>query len=185
MIYFAAMLFALALVQTQDGPAAPRLPQARFPAEVTSIEGKIIDVAKLAQGQPVVVVTLKATWCRVCQEQLYRIKARLSRSHCRVTFLVLSPGPREDLKKIRERIGFPFPFVEDRGLVIARSLGLQMSETEILPAMFILRSDRSVGWIQMGRGPAHFGDRELLEKLDCADLFRSAARQTEMNPRTM
>lgn len=29
---------------------------------------------------------------------------------------------------------------------------------------------------ETGRGPDRFGDRELLETLDCADLFRSAAR---------
>lgn len=165
---FATMLVALALAQTQGSPPAP---QPRFPARVKSVEGKIIDVGKLAKEQRVVVITLKATWCPVCQEQLYRIKKRLPLSYCGVTFLVLSPGPKEDLKIIQKRTGFPYPFIEDRDLAIARSLGLQMNKTEIRPAMIILRKDRTVGWIQEGRGQRYFGDPELLKELRCADLI--------------
>ena len=182
MKYLAPLLVAFALVHPHNGTTAPQLPQVRFPERVTSVEGKLIDVAKLGREQRVVVVTLKATWCRVCQEQLYRIKARLPLSHCGVTFLVLSPGPVEALKSIQKRTGFPYPFVEDRDLAIAKSLGLKMSEAEMMPAILILRRDRSVGWMLRGRGPSSFPDRELLDEIDCAGLLRSAAATDARTP---
>ena len=147
-----------------------RLPAAKFPAAVRGVDGETIDVAALAKMHRLVVVTLKATWCEVCQRQLQRIKKKLPESKaCGLSFLVLAPGPSRELKAIRGKIGFPFPFVEDKGLRIAASLGLRMGEDEILPAIFILREDLTVGWMQAGRGEGAYGDPALFAAAQCAE----------------
>lgn len=152
------------------GEESQRLPDAGFPEKVTAIDGQTLDVKQLAAKKTLVVVTLKATWCEVCQEQLLRIKKRLSESQtCGLSYLVLAPGPRKDLLEIQEKIGFPYPFIEDQNLRIAKSLGLQMSEEEIFPAILVLRKDLKVGWMQTGRSEGYFGDPELLKEVRCAE----------------
>ena len=141
-------------------------PEEPFPAAVKDIDGNRIDVARLAREKLITVVTLKATWCPVCQEQLRRLKESMSRINTqRVTFLVLSPGPEKDLHAIKERIGFPYPFIEDRNLEIAKSLGLKMGEKEIVPAILILNRERKIRWMQSGRNGWYFGDEELLKEI--------------------
>ena len=144
----------------------------KFPAEVTAADGQKIDVAALAKAQRVVVVTLKATWCQVCQQQLVRIKRQLDQiEHCSVSFLVLSPGSAADLTTIRQRTDFPYPFVPDPGLKIGNKMGLVLNaeEEELIPAIFILNPDRTIGWIQLGRNSVRYGDSELLVEMDCGD----------------
>ncbi len=161
------MVFLLAVnAQEQD---SQRLPEKRFLEKVVAIDGRTVDVKALAQNKTLVVVTLKATWCPVCQSQLMRIKERLSESEaCGISYLVLAPGPREELLEIQKKIKFRFPFIEDKDLQIAKSLGLQMSEEEILPAIFILTKDLKVGWMQAGRSDAQYGDPALFEEVRCA-----------------
>lgn len=140
----------------------------RFPAAVVDIDGNSIRIDDLARSHNLVVVTLKAPWCPVCQQQLRRLVALLPKlRQCDVTFVVLSPGPAEELAAIRSRTGFEFPFVADTGLAIARSLGLAMNEDEIYPCMLQILPDRSIGWRQMGRNGAYFGDGELKRYFDC------------------
>jgi len=140
-----------------------------FPAKVlTDIEGKAVDVEKLAATHNLVVVTLKATWCPVCQRQLLRLKKILPMLKlCRVTFIVLAPGPAKELAKIKKRTGFDFPFVQDQGLVIARSLGIARNGNQILPCMLHVLPDLKIGWWQLGRNGAYFGDRELEDYFKC------------------
>ena len=138
----------------------------RFPITVTSTEGVNIDITRLVQTQTVIVVTLKATWCPVCQEQLLRLQRILPRiNRWKVTFLVLSPGPPQELEEIRKRTQFPYPFIEDVGLRIAHQLGLRMGTQMIRPSMFILDRDRRIKWLQSGRSSFYYGDEELLEKI--------------------
>lgn len=99
-----------------------------------------------------------------------RIKKRLTESEaCGISYLVLAPGPRKQLLEIQKKIRFPFPFIEDTDFRIAKSLGLQMSEDEILPSIFILTGDLKVGWMQAGRSDLNYGDPALFEKIKCAD----------------
>jgi len=154
-----------------DFPAAEQsaLPESKFPAVLTDVFGNTIKVKDLVQEKTVVVVTLKATWCQICQEQLRRIKATLSESkNCNVTYLVLSPGPTKDLQEIKKQTDFPFPFIEDKGLIIAASLGLKMAPEQIFPSIFILNKKLKVAWLQKGRNGLFYGDPELLKKLNCA-----------------
>ncbi|MFQ5513433.1 MAG: redoxin domain-containing protein [Myxococcota bacterium] len=139
-----------------------------FPNTLVDVDGRKLDVAALVKRHTVVVVTLKATWCPVCRRQLARLKELLPELEpCGVSFLVLAPGPAEELREIKKRTRFPYPFVEDAGLGIARGLGLLLNEREIMPAIFSLSPDRTVGWMQRGRSGRYFGDPELLQKLAC------------------
>ena len=141
-------------------------PQTQFPEKIADINGRLIDVGKLAMEKTVTVVTLKATWCPICQEQLIRLKNNLQLiDTSRVTFLVLSPGPTNELLEIKKSTGFPYPFIEDKNLRITKSLGLDMSEREITPSIFILNKQRNIRWMQKGRSGWYYGDEELLNEI--------------------
>ena len=165
-----ALLCLITFICTGDVWSQGDAPLLRFPATVSTIEGEQLDLKKIATKHTLVVVTLKATWCPVCQSQLARIKSKLSEiKPCGVSFLVLAPGPKSQLRSIKKKIGFPYPFVEDVDLTIAKKLGLQLSEREIVPSIFILNSDLSVGWMQRGRNARSYGDSALLEKINCGN----------------
>jgi peroxiredoxin len=150
-----------------SGPEGGRS-QARFPASLTDIDGNLLDMESLARDKNLVVVTLKATWCPVCQRQLVRLRERLpDLEACGVTFVILAPGPAAELAAIRERTGFDFPFVADEGLKIAGPLGLTLSAEEMLPCMLQILPDGRIGWRQLGRNGAYFGDAALEEYFDC------------------
>jgi len=141
-------------------------PPPKFPAEVKNLDGETIDVAALVSSQTVVVVTLKATWCPVCHEQLIRLKERLDRVNTfNVTFLVLSPGPGDELAAVKRRTAFPYPFIEDENLRIAKRLNLHINDELIQPCIFILNRDREIRWLQWGRNGWYFGDKELLQEI--------------------
>jgi peroxiredoxin len=141
------------------------------PAELRDVRGERVDVAALASHDRLVFVTLKATWCGVCRQQLARLRAQLARLRgCGATFVVLSPGPRDALRQIAETSDFPYPFVEDEGLALARSADLVLAPDQIVPALFAVNARREIVWLQRGRSGASFGDEALLEHLDCAPL---------------
>ena len=172
-IYYAVFqtsIFPILLLLLSVGVASAEkidsLPQAQFPEKIADINGRLINVGKLAGEKTVTVVTLKATWCPVCQEQLIRLKNNLHLIDTdRVTFLVLSPGPLNELLEIKKNTGFPYPFIEDKKLRITKSLGLDMSESEITPSIFILNKHRNIRWMQRGRSGWYYGDEELLNEI--------------------
>lgn len=142
-----------------------------LPAQLVDVGGAVVDVTGLARSHKLFFVTLKATSCPVCHAQLKRLGEQLARLRsCDATFIVVSPGPREDIERIRSETGFPFPFVEDRDLSLADSIGLRLSATEMTPAIFAVDENREIVWTQQGRSGLYFGDPELLEYLDCAAL---------------
>ncbi len=143
----------------------------QLPAQLTDIRGQQIDVAASARSSKLFIVTVKATSCPVCRAQLERLKQQLPRLRsCEASFIVISPGPREEIAKLANETGFPFPFVEDRGLALATKLGLRLSATELTPAILGIDQDRQVAWQQRGRSGLYFGDPELLKYLDCPAL---------------
>ena len=81
------------------------------------------------------------------------------------TFIVLSPGPADELRKVRKRTEFPYPFVEDKGL--AKKLKLQIAADQIQPAIFAVNKKRKIAWMQLGRNGSYYGDKELQKYLDC------------------
>lgn len=150
-----------------DPPAS----KAVFPKTSTDIDGNPIDVAALAATGKLVVVTLKATWCPVCQEQLVRLRKLLPRfQSCGASFIVLAPGPTEELRQIAHDSRFPYPFIEDHDLAIARAADLVLAADQIAPAIFMLDEQRGIAWLQRGRSGVYYGDGELLDRLGCDPL---------------
>ena len=139
-----------------------------FPEIITDIDGNPINLKELTAQKTVTIITMKAPDCPVCQTQILRIMQNFDKlSVCNVTFLVLSPAPIEKLHKAKELTKFPFPFIVDQELKIARSLDLIINETQILPSILILNDKLEVEWAQRGRNALYFGDPELMKHLRC------------------
>ena len=139
-----------------------------FPEIITDIDGDTINLKELTTQKTVAVITMKAPDCPVCQTQLLRIMQNFDKlSACNVTFLVLAPGPIDKLQKAKELTKFPFPFIVDQNLKIARLLDLIINETQILPSILILNDKLEVEWAQRGRNALYFGDPELMKRLKC------------------
>ena len=114
-------LNALPEKETKETEQSPVLPP-----ELVDLEGQTIDLLKLAQKKRLFFVTLKATWCAVCANQLIRLaKLKTRLNNCGATFVVLAPGPRKELKAIKKRTGFHYPFVEDKDLKLDSRLDLE------------------------------------------------------------
>jgi len=166
--FLALVLSTAACTLAGAPPAISAADRARFPEHVETIDGEAIDLAAIAKTKTLVVVTVKATWCPVCRRQLERIQEkRTELERCGVSFVVLGPGPREELRKLRDETGSPDPFVEDRDLAIAGRLGLRLGEDQIEPAILILEPDLEIGWAQLGRSERFYGDGALQRKVDC------------------
>ena len=116
-----------------------------------------------------VVITLKTAECPVCQQQLIRIKDNLHEfATCNVTFLVLSPGSIDKIKKAKSITKFQFPFIMDEDLEISKSFDLIIDEKQILPSILILNEKLGIEWEQRGRNAFFFGDPELMKILKCS-----------------
>ena len=139
-----------------------------FPEIITDIDGTTINLKEITTQKTVAVITTKSSDCPVCQTQILRIIQNFDKlSSCNVTFLVLAPGPINKLKKAKELTKFPFPFIVDQELKIAKSLDLIINETQILPSILILNDKLEVEWAQRGRNALYFGDPELMKRLKC------------------
>ena len=139
-----------------------------IPPRLTDVRGAEIDVAGLAARQTLIFVTLKTATCPVCHEQIRRLAALQARLRaCGASFIVLAPGPADALRQVAARTGFPYPFVEDVGLALARGAGLAVGPAEIMPGFFHVNAEREIVWTQRGRSAARFGDGELLGYLRC------------------
>ena len=142
----------------------------KFPRIVRTVDGKRINIRQLARKKTVVIISMKAPDCPVCQSQLVRINEQMEEfSKCNISFLVLTPGPVESIYDAGVITEFQSPFIEDKKLKIANSLGIAMNGEEIFPTIFVVKNDLSIKWIKLGRNAFQFGDRELLEKLDCTN----------------
>ena len=141
---------------------------AGFPELINDIDGNTINLKELAGQKTIAVITMKSSDCPVCQTQILRIMENFDKlSACNVTFLVLAPGPEVKLLQAKELTKFPFPFIVDNELRIARSLDLLLNETQILPSILILNDKLEVEWVQRGRNAIYFGDPELMKRLKC------------------
>lgn len=165
------LLAAPGELRAADGPEAMVVPP-----QLIDVSGEQVDVESLASDQRLFFVTLKATWCPVCQEQLRRLRALLPRLRsCGATFVVLAPGPQRALKQVAEETGFPYPFVEDVELALARAAGLHLAADQIEPAIFEVNASREIVWMQRGRSGNSFSDDALLERLGCDELKTAGA----------
>ena len=185
------LLFASTAVQRAE--CAEQLPEVGapeseekspvMPRQLLDIHGGAIDLRKLAKRNQLVVVTMKATWCQVCIQQLRRLRRLQSQlEQCGATFIVLAPGPLEKLLEVERRVDFPFPFVEDVDLELARRLGLELRADQIVPALFSVNPSGNIGWMQKGRAPGLYADDILLELLQCDD--REPSHRARLNLRS-
>ena len=139
-----------------------------FPESIQDIDGNTINLKELNTKGTVAVITMKSPGCPVCQTQILRIIQNFDRlSACNVTFLILAPGPIDKLRETKDLTRFPFPFIMDNELKIARSLDLLLNETQMLPSILILNEKLEVEWLQRGRNVLYFGDPELMKHLKC------------------
>lgn len=139
-----------------------------FPAALRDIDGKSVEVERLAKEKRLVIVTLKATWCSVCVNQLVRLNRLLPQlESCGATFVVLSPGPQQVIAEVRQQTRFPYPFVEDPKLDLAKKLDLVLGPDQIRPAIFVVNKEREMVWMQYGRSGTHYGDDALMRYLGC------------------
>lgn len=167
-------VLGLTLALAAVGRADPRV---TLPATLHDVYGKRVDVAALAARHRLVVVTLKAPSCPVCRGQIERLRQELPRLRsCGATFVVLAPGPQDALRAVAEATGFPYPFVEDHGLAIARAADLVLAPDQMVPAILIANARREIVWMDRGRNAASFNDPALLAELGCPPDRMASAR---------
>ena len=141
-----------------------------FPNTIYDIDKNKIVISDLSKNKTVCVITIKSVTCPICTKQLIRIRDRIvDFNKCNLTFLVLAPGGENGIKELRNRSNFPFPFIQDKNLKIAKYFDLAMPPFEIVPAVILLDKDGSVRWIQPGRGPDFYSDQALSDYLDCTN----------------
>ena len=139
-----------------------------FPESIEDIDDNIINLKEITTKNTVAVITMKSPDCPICQTQILRIMQNFDRlSACNVTFLILAPGSIEKLREAKELTKFPFPFIMDEEIKIARSLDLLLNETQIQPSILILNENLEVEWLQKGRNALYFGDPKLMKRLKC------------------
>ena len=142
---------------------------AGFPDIIKDIDGSVIDLKQMASQKRLTVITLKTPECPVCQQQLIRIKEKLSELIvCNVTFIVLSPGSIDKIQKAKSKTQFPYPFIMDEDLTISKSLNLNIDDNQILPSILILNNKLDIEWEKRGRNAFNFGDPELMKTLNCS-----------------
>lgn len=172
------LALALAGLASADAPVT-------LPATLTDVYDQSVDVAALASRHRLVVVTLKEPACPVCRHQLERLRRALPRLRsCGATFVVVAPGPRDALRAAAEATGFPYPFVEDRDLALARAADLVLAPGQIVPAILVANARREVVWSARGRNPTSFNDPALLAELGCPpDRMAARAQNASVSSR--
>ena len=151
-----------------------------FPETITDIDGNNINLKELVTNKTVAVIMMRVPDCPICYKQILRIIENFDDfDGCNETFLVLSPEPIEKLRAVKETTQFPFPFIVDNNLTIARSLDLLQSETEILPSILILNDKLEVEWSQTGRAGWYYGDTELMIHLKCSGWIINLIKKLE------
>mmetsp|Transcript_64034 Transcript_64034/g.111559 ORF Transcript_64034/g.111559 Transcript_64034/m.111559 type:complete len:406 (-) Transcript_64034:77-1294(-) len=138
------------------------------------VDGRTLQLPEMCAQSLIFFCTFKAVGCPVCPEQLRRLMREPCRSFFKqrmVRFVVLCPGPVSGLKASRDSLlpdldGEDVPFICDEDLMIARSVNAKMGFSQIVPCFFEVKSDLTVGWTQVGRGPGYFGDQVVMRFVD-------------------
>jgi peroxiredoxin len=139
-----------------------------LPGRLVDIDGAAVDVAALATGGRLFVVTMRSASCPVCAEQLARLeRQRAGLELCGARFVVLSPGPADEIRAARQATSLAAPWVEDVNLALARALGLVGAPGQIVPAILEVDAQGRVVWQQRGRSDRNYGDDALQERLHC------------------
>ena len=71
------------------------------------------------------------------------------------------------IAEVRQQTRFPYPFVEDPKLDLAKKLDLVLGPDQIRPAIFVVNKEREMVGMQYGRSGTHYGDDALMKYLGC------------------
>lgn len=157
-IYLIVFISMISLFQAEN----------QFPEKIKDIYNNEIDISTIAENKTLVILTMKSPRCPVCRKQIKRLNDQLaSLAICNVFFIVLAAGPEEQIRQAAKETHFPFPFVEDKNMNIAKEFDLIIGKNEILPSLIILNASLKLDWIQKGRNEFYFGDPELMKRLKC------------------
>ena len=160
----AGLVLAGLVLSAAPGVAGPAV----VPPRLRDVHGGLVEVAALAAQHRLVFVTVKATWCPVCRQQLQRLARLLPELHaCNVHFVVLVPGSNEAVATIARETSLPFPFVLDNRGGVAAAAGFAATPDELVPGFFVVNAARQVVWQQRGRADGAYGDAALLDYLGC------------------
>ncbi|ORY91937.1 hypothetical protein BCR43DRAFT_497522 [Syncephalastrum racemosum] len=169
---------------------------ARFPQEtLTDVQGRPVNVTQLTENYRVIVVTLKSTVCPVCPQflrilNLYGLDPDENRIIDPFThqvmeispdrkkffrlllkkdayYIVVCPGPTEEVAEIQHKIPFPYPFIAgEQAMVLGDALKLRMSDTELWPAVLeIYKDSLMTERVSVGRAPGSYYQHDLLKTL--------------------
>ncbi|KAI8086097.1 uncharacterized protein BX664DRAFT_150519 [Halteromyces radiatus] len=82
-------------------------------------------------------------------------------------FVILCPGPSNEVAHIQNKTNFPYPFIAgDQALSLGKALKMNMSDRDLWPAIFEVTMDTlDVHSIYVGRSPGHYYHQTLLKML--------------------
>ena len=85
--------------------------------------------------------------------------------------VAISVDPTADSLALREQLGLGFPLLFDADAEVARAYGVAMDGQALaVPAVFIVRPDRTIAWKYVGEAASDRPpERELLDQLDSLD----------------
>lgn len=82
-------------------------------------------------------------------------------------YIVVCPGPKQDVADIQRKIPFPYPFIAgDQAMALGDALKLRMSDTELWPAVLeIFKDSLMTERVSVGRAPGSYYQHDLLKTL--------------------
>ena len=84
-------------------------------------EGKTINLKKVLQKGPVIMLFYRGQWCPYCNKQMSRFSDSLFMLTAKgASVLAITPETAENVKKTIEKTKSTFPVVEDQGLAIMK-----------------------------------------------------------------
>ncbi|CAO3591266.1 unnamed protein product [Absidia cylindrospora] len=168
----------------------------QFPScELKDIKGQKIDVKQLAQEYRLILITFKTALCLVCPQLLHMLNMYGLESDCTTYedpftleeweideptkkffrlllqkdayFIVLCPGPDDQVAQIQNKTNFNYPFVAgEQAISLGKALKMNMSDDELWPAtMEVTKDTLDVTPIYIGRSAGHYYHQYLLKLL--------------------
>lgn len=124
-----AMVFAAALGQAQNNSAeeiCPILVGSELPnAEVRTIEGEPIQIQRMIDGIPTVIVVYRGGWCPYCNKQMKGLaKAEEELKELGFQILAISPDDPEHLSETMGKHELPYTLLSDSKLNFIDAIGV-------------------------------------------------------------
>lgn len=95
--------------------------------ELDDIDGNTVRSADLL-GKPAVILFYRGNWCPLCMAQLDELVERYDEiNRLGIQVCLVSPQPAEETRKLAERLGVSFRFLEDKGNALAKALNIEVA----------------------------------------------------------